>query len=129
MDKNRVAIVVDDSMLVRHCVRRFLEQRGFSVHAASDGYEALEKLAQTHVDLVVTDVEMPRMDGLELITELKRAARTRKTPVIIVTGRKVPGDHEGWADYSIYKDIDIEGQLGKALTKIFGSAIAAKMGK
>jgi len=127
--KNRVALVVDDSMLVRHCVCRFLEQRGFTVQAASDGREALQKLAGMRVDLLVTDLEMPRMGGLELIAELKQGTRTTRIPIIIVTGRKVAGDYGGKADYSIYKDIDIEGQLGKALTKIFGKSLAAEAGR
>lgn len=125
-NKLRVALVVDDSMLVRHCVARYLEQRGFTVAAASNGLDALEKLSELDVDLIVTDMQMPHMDGQQLITELKKKPGTAAIPIIIVTGRKVTGDQsESRANYSIFKDIDIESQLGVALTEIFGMGAAA----
>jgi CheY-like chemotaxis protein len=124
----RVALVVDDSMLVRHCVSRYLEQRGFTVAAASNGIEALEKLSEMDVDLIVTDMQMPHMDGQQLITELKKRPGSAIIPIIIVTGRKVAGDQvESRADYSIFKDIDIESQMSLALTKIFGKAASASV--
>jgi CheY-like chemotaxis protein len=125
----RVALVVDDSMLVRHCVSRFLEQRGFSVTAATNGVDAMEKLCELHVDLVVTDMQMPHMSGSELIRELKRTPATAAIPIIIVTGRRPDEDPQEGADYSIYKDIDIESQLGAALIEIFGKSASAGAGK
>jgi CheY-like chemotaxis protein len=122
----RVALVVDDSMLVRHCVARYLEQRGFTVAAASNGLDGLEKLSELDVDLIVTDMQMPHMDGQQFITELKKRPGTAVIPIIIVTARKVTGDqNESRANYSIFKDIDIESQLGVALAQIFGKSAAA----
>jgi CheY-like chemotaxis protein len=59
----RLALVVDDSMLIRHTVCRFLEERGFSVESASQGLDALNILERFRPDLIVTDLQMPRMDG------------------------------------------------------------------
>ena len=111
-----VALVVDDSMLIRYTVCRFLEERGFTVESASNGIEALQTLERTKPDLIVTDMEMPKMSGSELITALKGKPETAKIPIIIVAGRASGFDEkENRADFAIYKDIEIEGQLGKAL--------------
>ncbi len=69
-----VALVVDDSMLIRYTVCRFLEQRGFAVESATNGVEALEILERVQPDLIVTDMQMPKMSGSELITALKKQA-------------------------------------------------------
>ena len=111
-----VALVVDDSMLIRYTVCRFLEERGFAVESATNGAEALEILARVHPDLIVTDMQMPKMSGGELITALKGKPETAGIPIIIVAGRASGFDEtEKRADFAIYKDIDIEDQLGKAL--------------
>jgi len=67
-----LALVVDDSMLIRHTVCRYLEERGWSVESVTDGSEAVQALQQLRPDLIVTDMMMPRMTGSELITELKK---------------------------------------------------------
>jgi CheY-like chemotaxis protein len=111
-----VALVVDDSMLIRYTVCRFLEERGFAVTSATNGLEALQALERTKPDLIVTDMQMPKMSGSELITALKGKPETAKIPIIIVAGRASGFDEkEKRADFAIYKDIDIEGQLEKAL--------------
>jgi CheY-like chemotaxis protein len=79
-----MALVVDDSMLIRYTVCRFLEQRGFAVEAASNGAEALEVLARVQPALIVTDMVMPKMSGAELITVLKSKPETAGVPIIIV---------------------------------------------
>ena len=76
----KVALVVDDSMLIRYTVCRFLEQRGFVVEPATNGVEAMEVLKRVQPDLIVTDMQMPKMSGTELITELKRTPRTAGVP-------------------------------------------------
>lgn len=117
------ALVVDDSMLIRYTVSRFLEERGFTVESATNGTEALRCLDRAQPNLIVTDMVMPKMSGSELISALKSKPETAKIPVIIVAGR---GDgtsqSEKRADFTIYKDIDIEGQLEKALGAVFGKA-------
>ncbi|MGA8866561.1 MAG: response regulator [Candidatus Sulfotelmatobacter sp.] len=111
-----VALVVDDSMLIRYTVCRFLEERGFAVESATNGVEALQVLERIKPELIVTDMQMPKMSGTELITALKSRPETAKIPIIIVAGRASGFDEsEKRADFAIYKDIDIESQLGKAL--------------
>jgi CheY-like chemotaxis protein len=116
-----VALVVDDSMLIRHTVCRFLEERGFTVECATNGQEAVEALARIHPDLVVTDIQMPKMSGTELITALKSDPRTASIPIVIVAGRQSGFEKtETRANYAIFKDIDIEDQLVKALEVVLG---------
>ena len=118
-----VALVVDDSMLIRYTVCRFLEERGFTVEAATNGVEALQILQRVHPDLIFTDMQMPKMSGSELITELKKNPRTADIPIIIVAGRASGFDaKETRANFAIYKDIDIQGQLEKALDAVTGTS-------
>ena len=116
-----VALVVDDSMLIRHTVCRFLEQRGFTVEAASNGLDALEALKRIHPDLIITDMQMPKMGGTEFITVLKSQHSTKDIPVIIVAGKQSGFEEtEHRADFAIFKDIDIQQQLAKALQLTLG---------
>jgi CheY-like chemotaxis protein len=118
-----VALVVDDSMLIRYTVCRSLEERGFAVESATNGVEALQILERVRPDLIVTDMQMPKMSGSELITALKKNPETAKIPVIIVAGRASGFDEdEKRANFAIYKDIDIEGQLEKALDAVMGKS-------
>ncbi|PYX55803.1 MAG: hypothetical protein DMG76_17205 [Acidobacteria bacterium] len=122
-----LALVVDDSMLIRYTVCRFLEERGFAVESATNGVEALQVLARVQPDLIITDVKMPRMSGTELISALKSKPETAKIPIIIVAGRGSGFDtSEKRADFAIYKDIDIESQLQKGLEKVLGKASRKK---
>ncbi len=113
----QVALVVDDSMLIRHTVCRFLEQRGFTVESASNGLEALEALAELRADLIVTDLMMPKMTGSELITAIKSNPQTSAIPIVVLAGRQSADEAhpEGRAEYVIFKDIDIVEQLERAL--------------
>jgi CheY-like chemotaxis protein len=120
-----VALVVDDSMLIRHTVCRFLEERGFAVESATNGQEALEVLKRVAPDIVGTDMQMPKMDGSELITALKSQASTKNIPIVIVAGRQSGFENtEKRADFAIFKDIDIEAQLAKALQALLGAKAA-----
>ena len=120
-----LALVVDDSMLIRYTICRFLEGRGFSVESATNGLEALDVLSRTQPDLIITDMQMPKMSGSELITALKSRPETEKIPVIIVTGRASGFDEsEKRANFAIFKDIDIESQLAKALAAVLGPGAA-----
>jgi CheY-like chemotaxis protein len=118
------ALVVDDSMLIRHTVCRYLEERGFQVEAAGNGQEALEALRRAPADLIITDMQMPKMGGAELITVLKSQTATAHIPIVVVAGRQ-RGSEEGeeYADFAIYKDIDILDQLAKALEKTLGTSL------
>jgi len=122
-----VALVVDDSMLMRFTVCRFLEERGYAVESATNGLEALEVLDRIQPELIVTDMQMPKMSGSELITALKAKPETAGIPIIIVAGRSSGFvESEKRANFTIYKDIDIEGQLGKALDALFGAKARAQ---
>ena len=121
----RVALVVDDSMLIRHTVCRFLEERGFVVESATNGVEALELLTRMCPSLIVTDLLMPRMSGTELITALKADPKSAQIPIVIVAGKGGSSESEppdSRANFVIYKDIDIEQQLDKALRALFHAA-------
>ena len=118
-----LALVVDDSMLIRHTVCRLLEEHGFEVETATNGLEAVALLDSRLPDLIVTDLQMPKMTGRELITELKRRTETRTIPLVVISGRESGFDgRESRADYCIHKDIDIESQLKKALNAMRESA-------
>jgi chemosensory pili system protein ChpA (sensor histidine kinase/response regulator) len=83
----RRVLLVDDSVSVRKFVGGMLERAGFHVVAARDGAEALQQLAECPVDVVVTDLEMPRVNGYELIRDLNREPTTCGLPVVVLTTR------------------------------------------
>jgi len=84
---DRVVVVADDSISVRKFVGRMLEKAGYRVKLASDGLEAAEVVAQIGCHLVITDLEMPRMNGYELMAHLRQDPATRRIPVLVVTSR------------------------------------------
>ena len=113
---SKVALVVDDSMLIRYTMRSFLERRGFVVEAAANGVEALEIVSRVRPSLIVTDMVMPKMGGSELISALKSKPETAEVPIIIVANKVADCEQtETRANFAIFKDIDIEAQLAKAL--------------
>ena len=83
----KVVVVADDSISVRKFLGRFLEKAGYCVKLASNGLEASEIVAQSGCHLVVTDLEMPVMNGYELMAILRQNAATRNIPVLVVTSR------------------------------------------
>jgi chemosensory pili system protein ChpA (sensor histidine kinase/response regulator) len=83
----RRVLLVDDSLSVRKVVGQMLEKAGFEVATAADGADALARLADAAFDVMVTDLEMPRVNGYELIDDLRRRAATRDLPVIVLTTR------------------------------------------
>ena len=82
---SREVLVVDDSATVRKFVSVSLSMQGFTVITACDGMDALEKLPKGKFDLVITDLNMPTMDGFEFIKALRESADFRELPVIILT--------------------------------------------
>jgi two-component system chemotaxis response regulator CheY len=82
---SNVILVVDDSDTVRKFVSLSLSMQGFKVVAARDGMDALEKLPAERVDLVITDLNMPNMDGFELIRALRESEQYRELPIIILS--------------------------------------------
>jgi len=115
----RTALVVDDSMLIRHMVCRFLEERGYAVESASNGVEALEALRTMEPSLIVSDMIMPKMDGCELIARLKAEPKWETIPLVVLTGRASSGEPQPeQADYIVHKDKDISAQLERTLDSI-----------
>lgn len=80
-------LVVDDSLSVRQALTQLLEDAGYQVHSAKDGVEALEVLSRERPAAMLVDLEMPRMNGLELTQRLREREETRQLPVIMVTSR------------------------------------------
>lgn len=117
-------LVVDDAMTVRELQRSILERAGYQVTTASDGVEAMARLVEQPVDLVLTDVEMPRMDGFAL-TEAIRADATRgNVPVLILTSRSSEEDRQrgllAGADGYITKSAFDESGLLAAVERLLG---------
>jgi CheY-like chemotaxis protein len=118
-------LVVDDSMLIRHAVCRYLEDRGFAVESANDGSEAMELLKSMDPDLIITDLQMPNMNGRQFIDALKARPATANIPILIIAGKKsvtegIPGIRP---ECVIYKDIDIAGQLQRALAVVLNLCV------
>ena len=120
-------LVVDDSISVRELERQLLLAAGFQVVVAIDGEDAWLKLAQSDFELMVTDIDMPRLDGLALTRSVRQDARLRSLPVIIVSYRNTPEDHargmEVRADrYLTKSDFDNERFLN-AVIDLIGPAL------
>jgi chemosensory pili system protein ChpA (sensor histidine kinase/response regulator) len=80
-------MLVDDSISIRKFVGQMLEKAGFRVVTAVDGHDALQQLTDVTVDAIVTDLEMPRVNGYALIEDLRRRTATREVPVVVLTTR------------------------------------------
>ena len=78
-------LIVDDSETIRQEVARALGNAGFSVFEACDGIDALERIGETEFSMVILDVNMPRLGGLDLLDRLKADPKTSKLPVIMLT--------------------------------------------
>jgi chemosensory pili system protein ChpA (sensor histidine kinase/response regulator) len=85
--QGRSIMVVDDSMTVRRVTQRLLEREGYHVLLAKDGVDALEQLQGMPPDLMLVDIEMPRMDGFDLTRNVRGDDRTKDIPIIMITSR------------------------------------------
>jgi chemosensory pili system protein ChpA (sensor histidine kinase/response regulator) len=102
-----LVMVVDDSITMRKVTGRVLERHEYEVHTAKDGLDALEKLHERVPDLMLLDIEMPRMDGFELAEQMKADPRLRHVPIIMITSRT--GDKHRQRAF----DIGVDRYLGK----------------
>jgi chemosensory pili system protein ChpA (sensor histidine kinase/response regulator) len=123
----RVIVVADDSISVRKFVGRMLEKNGYRVKLAADGLEAAELVAQHGCHLVITDLEMPRMTGYELMVQLRQSPTTRRIPVLVVTSRagakhRDRAMKEGAAAF-LTKPVQ-EDQLIAAVEQLMGTEVA-----
>jgi two-component system chemotaxis sensor kinase CheA len=117
-------LVVDDALTVRELERSILERAGYEVTVASDGLEALERLGTESIDVVLTDVQMPRMDGFALTRAIRARAELANVPVLIITTLD-SADHrqeglDAGADAYIVKSSFDERTLLEAVTRALG---------
>lgn len=87
VDKRTFVLVVDDSITVRRVTQRLLERNGMRVMTAKDGVDALSILQEHIPDVILLDIEMPRMDGYELATQVRADARLHDIPIVMITSR------------------------------------------
>jgi chemosensory pili system protein ChpA (sensor histidine kinase/response regulator) len=100
-------MVVDDSLTMRKVLSRTLEREGFEVIVAKDGIDAMQVLLEVTPDAILTDIEMPRMDGFALARNIRDDARTAKTPLIMISSRTAD-KHQNLA-----KEIGVDAFFGK----------------
>jgi two-component system sensor histidine kinase and response regulator WspE len=119
-------LVVEDSLTVRELERKLLEKRGYTVTVAVDGMDGWNALRSTHFDLVVTDIDMPRMDGIELVALIKRDALLKTVPVMIVSYKDRDEDRrrglDAGADYYLAKGSFHDEALLDAVHDLIGEA-------
>ncbi len=100
-------MVVDDSITVRKVTGRLLERHGMEVVTANDGVDAVAKLQEYHPDVMLLDIEMPRMDGFELARHMKNSEDLRDIPIIIITSRT------GEKHRNVAMELGVKRYLGK----------------
>jgi len=81
------ALVVDDSITMRRVTQRLLERRGVKVLTARDGLDAITVLQEHEPDIILLDIEMPRMDGYQFATHVRNDAKVKHLPIIMITSR------------------------------------------
>jgi two-component system sensor histidine kinase and response regulator WspE len=117
-------LVIDDSITVREMERKLLQNRGYVVDVAVDGMEGWNAIRSYPYNLVITDIDMPRMNGVELIREMKRHPQFQSIPVIVVSYRDREDDRiqglEAGADYYLTKNSFHDDTLVRAITDLIG---------
>ncbi len=103
----KVALVVDDSLTMRKVLSRVLEREDFEVVTANDGMDAIEKLQEVTPDIILTDIEMPRMDGFEFSRYVRDNPATVKTPLIVISSRTADKHR------NVAAEIGVDAFLGK----------------
>ena len=119
MKHKKKILLVDDTDIVRDVVSGFLESEGYTIEIACDGIEAIEKLNEVSFDVVITDIKMPRMDGIGLLREIKKFHPD--TEVILITGYDMPvsGAFLGTgAKALIHKSCEVETFISQMLKAI-----------
>lgn len=124
--KAKRVLVVDDSITVREMERKLLQARGFAVDIAVDGIDGWNAVRSTDYDLVITDVDMPRLDGIELVTLIRKDARLHSLPVMIVSYKDRPEDRsrglDAGADYYLTKGSFHDETLLEAVVDLIGES-------
>ena len=102
-----LVLVVDDSITVRRVTQRLLKREGYRVAVAADGLQALERLQEERPAVLLTDIEMPRMDGFDLVRTLRMDARWKDLPIIMITSRMAQKHREH------ARELGVDHYLGK----------------
>ncbi|SPA18347.1 Response regulator receiver ATP-binding histidine kinase, cheA family [Cupriavidus taiwanensis] len=122
----RRVLVVDDSLTVRELQRKLLAGRGYDVTVAVDGMDGWNVLRAEPFDLVITDIDMPRMDGIELVRRIRQDAALRQLPVMVVSYKDREQDRqrglEAGADYYLAKGSFHDAALLDAVQDLIGEA-------
>ncbi len=123
--KKRI-LVVDDSFTVREMERKLLENKGYEVETAVDGVDGWNAVRANHYDMVVSDVDMPRMNGIKFVTQIKQHAELKSLPVIIVSYKDKEEDRllglEAGANYYLTKSSFEDDALINAAVDLIGEA-------
>jgi two-component system, chemotaxis family, sensor histidine kinase and response regulator WspE len=126
LKKTKRVLVVDDSLTVRELEKKLLQTRGYEVEIAVDGMDGWNAARTGHFDLVVTDVDMPRMDGIEFVTLIKKDSNLKSLPVMIVSYKDRAEDRrrglEAGADYYLAKASFHDEALLQAVVNLIGEA-------
>ena len=119
-------LVVDDSLTVRELERKLLVHHGYDVEIAVDGMDGWNAVRGDRFDLVITDVDMPRMDGIELVSLITRDPQLRSTPVMIVSYKDRDEDRrrglEAGANYYLTKSDFHDEALIEAVVELIGDS-------
>ncbi|MBL0090229.1 MAG: Hpt domain-containing protein [Ideonella sp.] len=115
-----LVLVVDDSLTVRRVTQRLLVREGYRVVVAKDGLEGLERLAEELPAVVLTDIEMPRMDGFDLVRNMRMDAKLTKLPIVMITSR-IAQKHRDYA-----AELGVNHYLGKPYVEEDLLALVAK---
>ena len=126
--KRKRVLVVDDSLTVREVERKLLGNRGYDVEVAVDGMDGWNAVRTGHFDLVVTDIDMPRMDGIELVALINKDPNLKSVPVMIVSYKDRDEDRqrglEAGAAYYLTKGSFHDETLLQAVVDLIGEADA-----
>jgi chemosensory pili system protein ChpA (sensor histidine kinase/response regulator) len=106
-NKEPTVMVVDDSITIRKVTTRFLERNNYKAVTAKDGVDALQKLQKMIPDLILLDIEMPRMDGYEMASQVRKDERLKDVPIIMITSRT------GEKHRNLALDVGVKHYLGK----------------
>ena len=116
-------LIVEDSLVVVKFLSIAFKNAGFKVKTASDGYEALEKAIKDDINLIVTDLNMPEMDGITLLSSLKDNLSTKNIPVILMSSN-MPSENELSKSYAFlqkpFNDEKIISIAKKAIKEVYG---------
>jgi two-component system sensor histidine kinase and response regulator WspE len=125
-ERRKRILIVDDSLTVRELQRKLLEHHGYQVDVAVDGMDGWNALRQTRFDLVVSDVDMPRLDGVELVRRIRQDPSMRELPVMILSYKDREDDRqrglEAGADYYLTKGSFQSEALVEAVIDLIGEA-------